>query len=115
NRRAESLAEARAAIRSFLDASVSPGDEAAVLLVVSELVANAVQHGEEPIELRVATSPGCINIEVKDAGNRPPVMRKPTAHGQAGRGVVIVNGLGRWGYVSIEGGGKSVWCEVDVV
>jgi len=115
DRRTESIAEARAAIRSFLGTSLSPEDENAVLLVVSELVANAVQHGEAPIELRVASSAGCIHIEVKDAGHRRPVMRTPIPRGQAGRGLVIVNGLGRWGYSLIEGGGKTVWCDVDVV
>jgi hypothetical protein len=115
NRRPESVVEARAATRSFLGASVSPGHEDAVLLVVTELVANAVQHGAAPIELRVAMSPDCIHIEVKDAGNRRPVIRAPTPLGQSGRGLVIVNGLGRWGYIPIAGSGKTVWCDVDVV
>jgi anti-sigma regulatory factor (Ser/Thr protein kinase) len=53
------------------------------LLVVYELVTNAMQHGAEPIELRVATSLGHIHIEFKDAGNRRPVMRTPSADSQA--------------------------------
>ena len=88
NRRVESIAQARAAIRSFMGVSLSPEDEHAVALVVSELVANAVQHGEEPIQLRVATSPGCIHIEVTDAGNLPPGDAKTYAPSRVRRPVV---------------------------
>ncbi len=111
----ESTAEARAAAHSFLRASVARADEDAVLLVITELVANAVQHGQEPIELRLALSPGCVHVEVDDAGSRPPVMGAPTADGESGRGLFIVSSLGQWGCTPIEGSGKTVWCDVDAV
>ena len=117
DRRPESIGEARATIRSFLGASVSRADALTVLLVVTELVANAVQHGEEPIELRVSTEPGRVHIEVDDAGTRQPVMRTPRPEGQSGRGLVIVNAHGRWGWTPTNGSGsgKTVWCDVDAV
>ena len=115
DRRPESVTEARTAIRSFLGASISRADALLVLLVVTELVANAVQHGEEPIELRVSVLAGRVHIEVDDAGIRQPVMPTPAADGRSGRGLAIVESLGRWGCTTTEGSGKTVWCDVYAV
>ena len=113
-RAVESAAEARAAARSFLDGSVGRRPEEAILLVVTELVSNAVQHGKEPIELRLSMATSAVRIEVDDAEPRPAIMRRPGDRETSGRGLVIVDRLGRWGCAPREGDGKTVWCEVDV-
>jgi signal transduction histidine kinase len=113
-RAVDSAAEARAATRSFLDGSVGLGPEQAILLVVTELVSNAVQHGKEPIELRLSLSTSGVRIEVDDAEPRLAILRRPGDRDTSGRGLVIVDRLGRWGCAPREGSGKTVWCDVDV-
>lgn len=44
-------------------------------LVLSELVTNAVTHGEPPVVLRLSWSGGAIEIGVHDASTRQPVLR----------------------------------------
>jgi anti-sigma regulatory factor (Ser/Thr protein kinase) len=82
------------------------------LLVVSELVANAVTHGRPPIRLEVTGEPGRVRIEVHDAAGGTPAPQQPTDTG--GRGLRLVAGLARdWGWVpAADGTGKCVWAEL---
>lgn len=69
-------------------------------LVVSELVTNAVLHGEGPVSLRLCTSGGTVHGEVADsgAGFEPDVPRLVSADDvEGGRGLFLVDHLcDRW-------------------
>jgi anti-sigma regulatory factor (Ser/Thr protein kinase) len=81
-------------------------------LVVSELVTNAVVHAGTTIELLMLIRDGVLRIEVTDCGaDRPHVW---TDDDTSGRGLPIVQALGRaWGVLDL-GSAKTVWCEVSL-
>lgn len=85
------------------------------LLMLSELVTNAVYHGVEPLVLRVDGTPERIRVEVDDASSEPPVLRPIDPHRLGGMGMRIVDDLSdRWGCTPT-GFGKTVWFELSVV
>ncbi|MYT31254.1 ATP-binding protein [Streptomyces sp. SID8354] len=88
------------------------------LLVLSELLTNAVRHtrvsrGRE-IETRYSREPQGIRIEVHDAAQNWPQPRMPDVYG--GRGLTIVAALAAcWGTEVRDGGvGKAVWAVIAV-
>ncbi|MFH8637578.1 ATP-binding protein [Streptomyces goshikiensis] len=86
-----------------------------VLLLVSEVVANACLHGGGPTALVLDCTPERLRIEVTDGNSAPPapLARRPEGRGRpGGYGLLIVERLARsWG--SQPGaGGKCVWAEV---
>jgi anti-sigma regulatory factor (Ser/Thr protein kinase) len=82
------------------------------LLVVSELVANAVRHGHAPVRLEVTGEPGRVMVEVHDAAGGGPVRHRPDDEG--GRGLHLVTALAtNWGCARHDDGhGKYVWAEL---
>ncbi|WP_157548208.1 ATP-binding protein [Nonomuraea candida] len=83
-----------------------------VLLVVSELVTNALVHGDGPPELRIGVRAGRVRVEVGDTGAKLPETRDPGPSSGWGLHVVRLLCTG-WG-VSPGEGGKVVWCELAV-
>ncbi|MFC8566614.1 ATP-binding protein [Streptomyces sp. NPDC057245] len=106
-----------------------------LILLVSELVTNAVVHTGCSAVLRlVLPGPGTgagpagtagagtgaggaeeatVRLEVEDASDRAPVPRWVDGDATGGRGLALVDGLAdRWGW-SREGAGKRIWCELD--
>lgn len=113
-------AQARRAARDAL-AHWSPERRDAALLVISELVTNAVRHGSDgptdAIELRVQRRGGATRIEVSDdnASRREIVYAPRRGDQRSGWGLPIVAELtDRWG-VEHRGTCTCVWCELDVV
>lgn len=87
-------------------------DDAA--LVLSELMANAQQHGHVPdreIGVSLFRIPDGVVIEVHDARPEHPVLRRAADSDEHGRGLAIVDSLtsGHWGVTPREGPGKVVW------
>lgn len=92
------------------------GDLADVaLLVVSELVTNAVVHTHGMVRLDLTLSSDHLRIAVSDSSPRAPakpVVVDWTATG--GRGLLLVEAMsGGWGAVPVSGG-KQVWSEIVV-
>ncbi|MFD9456695.1 ATP-binding protein [Streptomyces sp. NPDC059985] len=92
------VAEARQATRAFLEALGQPtiGREQAdtVVLVVSELVTNALRHGGGVYTLHLAAHPGAIEVAVGDPSPRLPQARTPDlVDGTGGFGWHMVNDL----------------------
>ncbi|AKL64247.1 MULTISPECIES: ATP-binding protein [Streptomyces] len=98
-RPAVSVASARRRARSFLDALVPPATaEAAdtVVLVVSELVTNALLHGGGTCAVELTAHPDGIEVAVHDPSPQPPRMRTPDLiEGTGGFGWPMVNSLAR--------------------
>ncbi len=89
-----------------------------LVLLVSELVTNAVVHTGCPAVLRLSLSgatqePATVRLEVADRSDRAPVPRCVDGDATGGRGLALVDGLAdRWGWCT-EGAGKRIWCELD--
>ncbi|MCH6160925.1 ATP-binding protein [Streptomyces sp. M600PL45_2] len=96
------------------------GDDGAaekIVLLVSELVTNAVVHAGTPSVLRVLLNglhvSGTVRVEVADLSTRTPRQRHAHDDETHGRGLELVAMLAdRWGW-QCEGLGKLVWCEVE--
>lgn len=97
-----------------------------LLLVVSELVTNAVQHSgsHEPasrngvgayFELAVRLLMDHIRVEVLDTNRGLPVHLTAHEYAESGRGMEIIQYCTRrWGADRLCTGGKVVWCDVDM-
>lgn len=84
-------------------------------LLVSELVTNALHHGQPPLGLHITRrAAGLLHIEVADSSPDPPTPDlHPDTSTPGGRGLFIVESLAaRWGYRP-DGQGKRVWFELD--
>ncbi|TWF98386.1 anti-sigma regulatory factor (Ser/Thr protein kinase) [Kitasatospora viridis] len=87
-----------------------------LVLLVSELVTNAVVHTGHPAVLRLLwpRQAGPVRVEVADASGVAPAPRAACGEATNGRGLELVELLAaRWGW-SPQEAGKLVWCEVDV-
>ncbi|MET9319640.1 ATP-binding protein [Streptomyces sp. NPDC003038] len=89
-----------------------------VLLLVSEVVANACLHGGGPSSLLLDCTEDRLRVEVTDGNPAPPVpvrARPLTDPGRpGGHGLLIVERLARkWGSQPLPEG-KCVWLEVPV-
>jgi anti-sigma regulatory factor (Ser/Thr protein kinase)/PAS domain-containing protein len=86
-----------------------------ILLVVSELVTNALAHTGGQVRLDLTLVNGRVRVAVADASPRTPV--KPTSIGweaTGGRGIWLVEAMSAaWGTVPVSGG-KQVWSEIAV-
>ncbi|MER7145331.1 ATP-binding protein [Streptomyces xanthochromogenes] len=86
----------------------------AARLIVSELVANAVDHTPYRLIRVTVQRPALhlLRISVADASRAVPALRCPGESSEDGRGLVLVNGLSwRWGYDRMPWG-KVVWAEL---
>ncbi|MFJ8545406.1 ATP-binding protein [Streptomyces sp. NPDC093586] len=115
------VGRARRWARSRLAGSGIRADEQlaeTLVLIVSELVTNAVVHTGCPAVLRlvlpgVVTGETTVRLEVDDTSGSAPVPRCVDDDATGGRGLALVDGLAdRWGW-SREGAGKRIWCELD--
>ncbi|MEV6054687.1 SpoIIE family protein phosphatase [Streptomyces sp. NPDC052107] len=85
----------------------------AVESVVSELVSNAICHGNGPIRLRLIQHQ-VLTCEVSDTNTGQPRPRRPGTLDEHGRGLYLVARLSRrWGSRSAADG-KVVWAEQDL-
>ncbi|MBV9023738.1 MAG: ATP-binding protein [Streptomycetaceae bacterium] len=92
-RSATAVAEARETTWAFLEALGQPVvDSETVVLVVSELVTNALRHGGDAYTLRLTAHPHLIEVAVDDPSPQAPRMRTPDLNGGTG-------GFG-WGMVN---------------
>ncbi|KQY46215.1 ATP-binding protein [Cellulomonas sp. Root137] len=96
------------------EAGVDDGRLELLVLLVSELVTNAVAHADPPVTLRVHVDDERTRVEVTDGVREVPVVRNPPPTAFGGRGVMFVDRLSSsWGTVEEEGdAAKAVWFEL---
>ncbi|WP_105973164.1 SpoIIE family protein phosphatase [Streptomyces geranii] len=86
-----------------------------VLLVVSELVTNALVHTDGQVRLDLTLFNGRLRVAVADNSPRTPI--RPTNLGweaTGGRGMLLVEAMSAtWGTVPVSGG-KQVWSEIPL-
>ncbi|WP_433306346.1 ATP-binding protein [Actinoplanes sp. CA-030573] len=109
--RAEESARMRATVAHLLTGQ--PADMVHdVLLVVTELVDNVVQHTGDGGELRVACGDDAVRVEVRDRSREFPCLQRPDPRRPGGRGLILVAAIAHsWGSEPT-GGGKVVWAEM---
>jgi anti-sigma regulatory factor (Ser/Thr protein kinase) len=114
--------DAPAAARRALDGFRGQLEEDVIersALVVTEVVTNSVTHAgltaTQPIDLNIQVLPGCLRIEVTDAGSAgfDPVVTLPDPGQNSGRGFWMVDQLtDRWGVDFTHS--TCVWSEFDI-
>ncbi|GHB39168.1 hypothetical protein GCM10010377_32440 [Streptomyces viridiviolaceus] len=111
----------RCAAEVLADWRVCPGIVEDAMLMVSELVTNAIIHGLPPAELRLSWVPddgdGVLRVEVTDAGPARPAGQPldgidPDEHG---RGEAIVHALATRHGIRVHSGGVTRWAELAAV
>ncbi|MEV6734291.1 ATP-binding protein [Streptomyces sp. NPDC051364] len=79
---------------------VRPAAADAAVLIVTELVTNAVRHTDGPCSLDLVLHEGLLDIDVTDTSSAPPEPRP--AH---------LNGTGGWGWILV----RHMACDVSVM
>jgi anti-sigma regulatory factor (Ser/Thr protein kinase) len=115
--RSTSAAEARHRTLAWLNRhSIGQDPAEAAVLIISELVTNAVVHsGSGVISCVLQLGSGLLQIEVTDqgAGEREPALRKPAADDVSGRGLMLVSAVSKvWGVTPAGLSGRTVWATV---
>ncbi len=122
---------ARRYTRSFLDScrGMTQGTAETAELLVSELVTNAVRFAGDPartlryseranvtlISLSLRYFRECLLIEVYDADGNPPIPSSAGDDAENGRGLMLVDALSKeWSYFFPPGGGKVVYCYLEI-
>ncbi|MFF1678403.1 ATP-binding protein [Streptomyces sp. NPDC058256] len=88
-----------------------------LLLIVSELVTNALEHGDgETIRLTLSWSCGLVHLRVVDGSEKRPAMKCPAPEAENGRGLLIVGAIalvrtGKWG---VSEDNSTTWCTIPV-
>jgi len=113
----ENLPEVRLGARLVLDSWSVPEDAGeTVVLILSELAANAVRHARVPgrtFDVTV-THDGekAIEIEVGDGSPHLPVLKSYDPDATSGRGLLLVEALADTWEVRHREFGKAVWARV---
>jgi anti-sigma regulatory factor (Ser/Thr protein kinase) len=122
---------ARRYTRSFLDScrGMTGSTAETAELLVSELVTNAVRFSGDPartlryseradaslISLSLRHFRDGLLIEVYDTDSNPPIRSSPDDDAENGRGLMLVDALSKeWSYFFPEGGGKVVYCFLEI-
>ncbi|MGW6493896.1 ATP-binding protein [Nonomuraea angiospora] len=81
-------------------------------LLVSELVANALDHAHGQVHLAFSAENGLLRCEVEDEDPQMPTMRTVDLDAERGRGLFLVEMLsGSWGGTPTPRG-KVIWFEL---
>jgi signal transduction histidine kinase len=83
------------------------------LLVISELVTNAITHAASSCRVRLSINSSTLRIDVVDGGTGTPEPRPPSETHEHGRGLHMVDAVtSAWGLEEVPGEGKLVWAEL---
>ncbi|MGA5134413.1 ATP-binding protein [Streptomyces olivoreticuli] len=83
-----------------------------VVVVVSELVTNAIKHGHGTVGLRVRHTGNELRVEVTDGNPAPARLQAAADDDVSGRGLFLVHALARgWG---VSEDGRTTWANFPV-
>ncbi|UDY36730.1 ATP-binding protein [Dermatobacter hominis] len=103
---------ARDVVAALLSGSSHAGARDEAILVVSELVSNAVRHGRcELTDVHVCIDDDAALIGVSDCSHQPPQIR-PRSDAPGGLGMRIVDDLADGWWIDSTADGKTVWCRL---
>jgi anti-sigma regulatory factor (Ser/Thr protein kinase) len=111
---AASVPVARRLTLGLLRAWEAPQDGDDAALLVTELVANVIDHvgGDACLTLELSSSDRWLRIAVLDGSSIPPVVQELSQDRPRGRGLLMVQAIAtRWGSEAHHGG-KRVWFEL---
>lgn len=134
SRRAESVPRARRAVADgLLGVVTDTGARDDTLLVLSELLGNAVRHAialstdesghdespddESPdaVEVRWQVLPGALEVTVVDGGGGEPYLATRGDDAVTGRGMAVVEALSEaWGTTLLGSGRRAVWARIPL-
>lgn len=80
-----------------------------LLIVVSELVTNAVRYGRPPVRMSLAADERAVTVGVADGGSAAPLARRAGTDDESGRGLLLLSRLSVQHGVRPEPPGKVVW------
>jgi anti-sigma regulatory factor (Ser/Thr protein kinase) len=83
-----------------------------VLLVVTELVTNAILHARTMMRLSIEVRPECVRLGVEDHAAALPQRVRLDPHSITGRGLALVEQLSSASGVDSLASGKVVWSEI---
>jgi len=84
-------------------------------LALSEVMTNAIVHGQPPITVRIDGGHGRLYVAVADADPARPRTDETRLDATGGRGLAILAAVaGDWGVDPEPGGGKSVWFTIPM-
>ena len=107
----ESVRTARDRLRELLDSWATEEKRQTIVLLLSEVVTNAVRHAPGTVHITVTLFADRVHARVRDENPRTPQPRAPDETG--GRGIQLLQRLAtRWGVDQHPGDGKTVWFEV---
>jgi anti-sigma regulatory factor (Ser/Thr protein kinase) len=109
-----SIQAARHVVLALLRAWDVPQDRDDAALLVTELVANVVDHvgGDDFLTLELEASEDRLRIAVLDGSSVPPVVQELSRERPRGRGLLMLQAIAdRWGSDDHRGG-KRVWFEL---
>ena len=97
---------------AFAEAGLDARESEILVLLVSELVTNAIVHAEPPVRLAIDVTAKRTRVEVSDAVALVPHVRQADRHAGGGRGLALVEHLAtQWG-TTLDDDGKAVWFEM---
>jgi len=104
---------------------VSDEQRRTAMLLTSEVLTNALEHGDGPITATVEVDVRRLRVGVRDGSTDEPELQSPRPQDLSGRGVLFLDRLAsRWGVELHDGSdavgrhsgvveGKTVWFEID--
>lgn len=104
-----SAAQARAAVAACSDRLGLKELSDDVVLVVSEMVTNAVRHAAPPVRLEIEAGEDSVIVAVGDGSPQSPVTREADPDAEGGRGMLLVHLLSDDHGVRAQPPGKAVW------
>lgn len=111
--RPQAAGQARRLVRGWLEDWGLGDVQDAALLVISEMVTNAVTHAEGLITVEASADETTLRLAVTDASHALPRLERADPAAEHGRGVDLVDMLSRrWGTDRLPVG-KRVWAELD--
>lgn len=104
--------QARQAVQAWADDIGLGAKVDDLLLLVSELVTNAVRYGSPPVRVEVVADARTVTLGVEDGTAERPVGRQTSDDAEGGRGLLLLSLLSTDHGVRPEPPGKVVWASL---